>query len=263
MSRSSGRAYVFVRWSASLSNPGRLGDVGWAFEYNDRLGRFNCFCCGATEPAGVTLLSRSRFFWHEKCQTLPELIKSMSNRGPDHPGYDEVKVFEVKEADPELALQAVVQRSVSPDDVATRVDPLDETREILTRYGVRGLANSKGFSAPFLWYNMLPGRSVPLRKLPVHLFQLRVLADGPAPVTLADIEDHARRIAQAHPEVLNVGECFVGRIGSAYLVGLNAAVHPRLSVGQGRSIAEGLEQAIRGASPKVRHVFIQIEPFET
>jgi hypothetical protein len=261
MARSNGRAYVFLRWSSSASFVGRLGDIGWAFEYNDRLGRFNCFYCGATEPA-APLLGRPRIFWYEKCQTLPELIKAMSNQGPERPGYDEVKVFELAEVDPETALQAVTKRSTMPDDLAATRDLLEETREILTRYGVRGLANPRGFSAPFLWYNMLPGRSVPLRKLAVHLFQLRVESDNRVPLSLTEIDEHARRIAQSDPEVAGLGECFVGRVGSAYVVCLSLEVNPKLSVAEGHAITERLEQAIRSGSPKVRHVYLRLEPHE-
>ena len=262
MPRSSGRAYVFVRWSASPTTPSRLGDIAWAFEYNDRLGRFNCFYCGASECGHNIGARRPRLFWYEKCLTILELIKAMSNRGPDRPGYDEVKVFAVEHADPEIALQVIAQRSAAPDDVLARIDGLEDTREILTRYGVRGLANPKGFSAPFLWYNMLPGRSVALRKLAVHLFQLRVSSDGHTPATASDIEDYARKVADSDAQVLNLGECFVARVGSTYVVGLNIAVDPKLSVGQGHTIAEGLQEAIRTGSPKIRQVFVQVEPYE-
>jgi hypothetical protein len=238
---------VFVRWSGSSSR--QLGDVGWAFEYNDRLGRFNCFYCGATG-------------WQEKCLTLPELIKAMSNYGADRPGYDEVKVLEVSDADSEVALQVVAQRSVVPDDLALRISALEETQEILARYGVRGLANAKRFSVPFLWYNMLPGRSVPIRKLAVHLFQLRAAAESETSASPGEIEDYARRVARRDLGVIGIGECFVGRIGSAYVVGISVAVDSTLSIAEGRSIADRVQQALRSGHPKVKQVFVQVEPYE-
>ena len=253
---------MFVRWSGSPFNTLRLGDVGWAFENNDRLGRFNCFYCGATESTGAGSAARSGAFWYEKCFTIPELIKTMSNQGPGRPGYDEVKVFELDNINADLALQVVAQRSALPDEMPVRIDPLDETREILTRYGVRGLPNTKGFSAPFLWYNMLPGRSVALRKLAVHLFEIRVIRDRRASTSPEEIEEEARGIAQNVPGVMNLGECFVGRSGAAFVVGLNVAVSPDLSVRAGYGIAERVQQAIRANSSKILHVFIQIEPFE-
>ena len=252
---------MFVRWSGSPFNAHRLGDIAWAFEYNDRLGRFNCFYCGASE-SGRSLLGHARTFWHEKCYTLPELVKAMSTQGQDKPGYDEVKVFEVENANPDLALQVVTQRSSIPDDLARRIDPLEETREILARYGVRGLAHTKGFGAPFLWYNMLPGRSVPLRKLAVHVFEIHASRNSPAPVSASEIEDRARKIAQEIPEVRNLGECFVGLVGAAFVVGLNIGVDPKLSVHEAHSIAERVEDAVRRTNSKIQHVFIQVEPDE-
>jgi divalent metal cation (Fe/Co/Zn/Cd) transporter len=109
---------------------------------------------------------------------------------------------------------------------------------------------------------MLPGRSVPVRKLAVHIFQLRATQADEEAVTAADIEDQARRIAQNDPEVRTAGECFVCRSGSKFVVGLNIAVNPLFSVGQGKSVAERVEQAIRTSTPKASHVFIQVEPFE-
>ena len=104
MSRRSGTAYVFVRWGGSSFSPDRLGDVGWAFEHRDRLGRFNMFVCGAVELIRNGEGKASRTAWNEKCPTIAELVKAMSHRGPDRPGFDEVKVFEVKDADPDAAL---------------------------------------------------------------------------------------------------------------------------------------------------------------
>lgn len=250
---------MFVRWIGS--NPNRWGEVAWAFEYNDRLGRFFCFYCGATESR-ATSTHRSSLFWHEKCATLPELIKAMSNQGSERPGYDEVKVFEVARADSELALQVVAQRSALPDEIALRTDSVEDARDVLTKYGARGVPDAKGFSAPFLWYNMLPGRSVPLRKLTVYLFQLRISGEGNLPFSAAEIEDHARHLAENDKEVLSVGECLVCRSGSAYIVGLNLAVDAALSVRAGRSIAERLEQAIRNGSPQIRHVFVRVDAYD-
>ena len=181
------------------------------------------------------------------------------DRPGDRPGYDEVKVFEVENADPDLALQ-VVQRIL--DEPLRFGDPLEETRDILTRYGTRGLPLSRGFSAPFLWYNILPGRSVALRKLPVHLFQLRAASDAQGQVTGEEVEDQARRMAQTISEVLSLGECFVARVRTGFIVGINIAVDPRLPVSEGYKISQRVEEAVRGANPKIRHIFVQVLPHE-
>ncbi len=258
MARTSGRAYAFLRWSGAHARPGIVGEVGWAFEYNDRLGRFYCFYCGSTESYASSAPPAGRVFRFEKCLTLPELIKAMSAASPDRPAFDEVKVFEVGDSQSELALQTVNQLATAADDVISRTDPLEHTREILTRYGVRSLANTRGFNAPFLWYNMLPGRSVPVRKMAVHIFQLRAQAVVET-VTPADVEDQVRKIVQNEFEVRAVGECFVCRTGSNFVVGLDIAVNPRFSVAEGRNLAERVAQAIRTGTPKVSHVFIQVE----
>lgn len=261
MSRRSGRAYIFVRWSGFSNIPGRLGEVAWAFEYIDRMARFVCFHCGAVGTLGAHVARESfRPTWTEKCSSLPDLIKTMSGDGMERLGYDEVKVFEVEEADPDIALQ-VVQRSV--DDPYRLADPLEETREILTRYGKRGLASTRGFSAPFLWYNILPGRSVALRKLPVHLFQLRAASEAQGQVTGEEVEDLARRMAQTVGAVRSVGECFVARVRTGFIVGVNVAVDPQIPVIESYGIAQRVEDAVRRANPKIRHIFVQVMPYES
>lgn len=260
MSRRSGRAYIFVRWSGFSNVPGHLGEVAWAFEYIDRMGRFVCFHCGAIGTLGSHVAQDGRRpTWSEKCSSLPELIKVMASEAGDHPGYDEVKVFEIENADPDLALQAV-QRSV--DDPNRIGDPLGETRDILARYGARGLAMSRGFSAPFLWYNILPGRSVAIRKLPVHLFQLRAAAEAQGQATGEDVEDQARRMAQSVSAVLSLGECFVARVRTGFIVGINVALDPDVPVIESYKVAQRVEEAIRSANPKIRHIFVQVVPHE-
>jgi hypothetical protein len=257
MIRRNGRAYLFIRWSGPTIGSTRLGDVAWAFENIDRQGRFYCFQCGATEVSGSTGL-RPRSSWSEKCFSLPELIKAMSNISPDRPGYDEVKVFEVQDADPDSALVAAQRLA---EDVSNP-DPLNDTREILLRYGVRGLVPSRGFSAPFLWYNILPGRSVPLRKLAVHLFEVSAATAEEAPLTPEEVEDQSRKVAHSVSDVRDLGECFVTRIRSGFLVALNIAVDPHLSVASGRDIADRVDQAVRGVNTKIRHVFVLVQPYE-
>jgi hypothetical protein len=252
-----------VRWVGSPSAPTRLGDVAWAFEYNDRLGRFNCFYCGAIEFLSRGAAPAERANWQAKCFTLPQLVKAMSHQGADRPGFDEVKVFEVEEADPELALQWALQRSSSPDDLSAVKDSLSETREILMRYGVRGLGDVRGFSAPFLWYNILPGKSVPLRKLPVHLFQLRAAtSEGHEKLSVTDVEDQVRKTAQGVAEVIDLGESFVSRVGTSFLVGLTITVEASLSVRHAHAIADRVEESIRNGSSHIRHIFIQVAPHE-
>jgi hypothetical protein len=257
MNKRSGRAYIFVRWSGFSHAPGRLGEVGWAFENTDRLGRFVCFHCGAIGNLGAQP-GQDHATWTEKCTTIPELIKTMAGDGVERPGYDEVKVFEVENCDPDLALQ-VVQRIL--DEPLRFGDPLEETREILTRYGARGLPFSRGFSAPFLWYNILPGRSVAIRKLPVHLFQLRAASEAQAQ-TGEDVEDQARRMAQTVAEVMSLGECFVARVRTGFIVGINIALDPHLPVSESYRISQKVDEAVRGANPKIRHIFVQVLPHE-
>jgi hypothetical protein len=261
MSRRSGRAFVFVRWTAAPYSPARLGDVAWAFEQIDRLGRFYCYYCGGSEWRHDPVPARARSPWQEKCLTLPELIKAMSSQGPERPGYDEVKVLEVDEAEPDAALK-LVQRS-SPDDPSRLSDPLEEVREIISRYGAHGLASPKGFSAPFLWYNMLPGRSVPLRKLPVHLFQLRAAGENRKDLSVEEMEDQARKVAEDVPGVVGVSDCFIARIRSEVLLAVDIVVSARLSVGDGRLLGEAVEEALRAANPAARYVFARVRSDET
>lgn len=256
MSRRGGTAYVFVRWGGSVFSTDRLGDVGWAFEHRDRLGRFNMFVCGAVElirnGEGLPL----RIAWHEKCPGVAELVKAMSHRGPDRPGFDEVKVLDVKDADPDAAL---VWGSRPPEDRVSK-DSLSDVCEMLARYGVRTALGSAGFTAPFLWYNMLPGRSVPVRKLPVHLFRMRLSeTEAPAPLSVQEIEDRVRQAVALIDQISDVGECFVTRLGSALLVGLTVIVDGDLRVRTTTQITDRANAAIRAISPLIRHVFIQLE----
>jgi hypothetical protein len=251
-----------VRWSGSPLQPSRLGEIGWAFEYNDRMGRFNCFYYGASEPASDKIRGRYRVFWHERCITLPELTKAMTSQETHNAGYDEAKVFEVEDADPEIALQFIAQRSALSEEMAARRDLIEETREILARYGVRGMPVSKGFSAPFLWYNMLPGKSVPVRKLAVHLFQMRLSSEEKDKLSTAELEHRVRELVAGEKSVLGLGECFAGRIASRFVIGLTIAVDRRWTVGQARDVAERLESEIRKISAQVGYVFIQTEAFQ-
>lgn len=235
-----------------MNRSARLGEVAWAFEYNDRMGRFNCFYYGATE--GVESgLSPS----YGKCLTLPELTKAMSREGSTRAGFDEVKVLEVEEADPEGALQFLFQRSVAPGEGTS----VEEAREVLVRYGVHGLAASRGFSAPFLWYNTLPGRSVPLRKLPIHLFELRISSSGEE--SSAGMETRIRKLVQSEADSIELKDCFVSRAAASFLVGLQIAVDGGLTVRESRLIGERIENSIRKAFPKVSRIFTQIEAFVT
>lgn len=260
MNPRSGRAYVFVRWSGLGGSPGLLGDLAWAFEYVDRQGRFVCFHCGAVGSLS-TLAAREgkRQTWTEKCSTIPELINTMAAGTLDRPGYDEVKVSEVANADPDLALQSV-QRGV--DEPNRLRDALEETREILVRYGAHGVPSTRGFSAPFLWYNILPGRSVAIRKLPVHLLQLRSAADAQGQATREDVEEQSRRSAERVASVMNVGECFVARVRTGFLVGISIALDPDLTVREVSLISQRVEEALRTANPRIRQLFIQVMPFE-
>ena len=256
MSRRGGTAYVFVRWGGSAFSPDRLGDVGWAFEHRDRLDRFNMFVCGSVELIRNGEEAPLRTAWHEKCPTLADLVKAMSHRGPDRPGFDEVKVFEVKDADPEAALVW----SSRPVEERVIKDSLSDVCEMLTRYGLRAVQGGARFTAPFLWYNMLPGRSVPVRKLPVHLFQMRLSeTEAPAPLSIQEIEDRARQAVASIEQISDVGECFVTRVGTALLVGLTIIVDGDLRVRSTRQIADRASAAIRAISPQIRHVFIQTE----
>jgi hypothetical protein len=256
MSRRGGTAYVFVRWGGSAFSPDRLGDVGWAFEHRDRLGRFNMFICGAVELIRNSHGAPQRTAWQEKCPSVAELVKAMSHRSPDRPGFDEVKVFEVKDADPDAAL---VWCSRPQEDRVTK-NSLSEVSEILARYGLRTAMGGAGFTAPFLWYNMLPGRSVPVRKLPIHLFQMRLgETESPAPLSVQEIEDRARQVVGSIEQISDLSECFVTRVGSAILVGMTIIVNGSLPVRSTRQITDRAHAAIRAISPQIRHVFVQVE----
>ncbi len=153
-------------------------------------------------------------------------------QGPERPDYDEVKVLEVEHAEADAALK-FAQRS-SLDDPARLSDPLGEVREVISRYGARGFAAPRGFSAPFLWYNMLPGRSVPLRKLPIHLFQLRAAGENRKDISLDEIEDHARKVAEGVSGVVGVSDCFIARIRSDVVLAIDVAVSSKFFVSSGQ-----------------------------
>jgi hypothetical protein len=234
--------------------------VAWAFENTDSEGKFYCFHYGATElPSPNHTVPGVRSFWTERCFTLPELIKAMSTKTYDRPGYDEAKVFEVMQSNPDAALQQAQRlagaRPASPD-------PLEETRQVLTAYGVRGLIPSKGFSAPFLWYNILPGRSVPIRRLAIHLFELRAKAATEPPVSLEDLESSTRSASEAVPLVRSVGECFVTRVPAGFLVAINIAVDGKTSVAEGRRIGDCVADSVRALNQNIRHLFVQVLPDE-
>lgn len=240
----------------------RLGDVGWAFENVDAQGKFYCFHYGATDVPGTNqpaMVPAQRSFWTEKCFTLPELTKAMSTKRPDRPGYDEVKVFPVLDANPDAALQLAQRlaeaRNNSPD-------PLEETRQVLTAYGVKGLIPSRSFSAPFLWYNILPGRSVSIRRLSIHLFEMKADANTERPISLEEMEMEIRRVAERVSPVRSVGECFVTRVPSGFLVAINIAVDPQMPVVEGRRVADRVAEAVRALNPNIRHLFVQVLPDE-
>lgn len=197
-----------------------------------------------------------RRFWMEKCFQLPDLTKAMSTSGgTDSPAYDEVKVFEVEQCNPEAASQ-MAQRV--GDAHTSPPNPIEETRQVLTAYGVRGLIPSRSFSAAFLWYNILPGRSVPIRRLPVHLFEMRADAKTEQPVSVEDLETLARKAAEGVAGVRSVGECFVTRVAAGFLVAVNIAVDAQLLVAEGRRIADGVMEVVRGVNPNIRHLFVQV-----
>jgi hypothetical protein len=261
MSKRRGRAYLFIRWSSGGLSTTRLGDVGWAFENIDAQGKFFCFHYGATDvgsPLQQTLPGQ-RSFWTEKCFDLPELTKAMSMKSLDRPGYDEVKVFPVTEANPDAALQ-LAQRLAEAR--VSSPDPLEETRQVLTAYGVKGLIPSRAFSAPFLWYNILPGRSVPIRRLAIHLFELRADANTEPPVSLDELELAVRKASETAALVRSVGECFVTRVASGFLVAINIAVDPQMPVVEARRTADRVAETVRALNPKIRHLFVQVLPDE-
>ena len=189
------------------------------------------------------------------------MIGAMSTQAPGALGFDEVKVFEMENGDGEAALQVALQRASRSEDASGGGDPLEETREILTRYGVRNLASVRGFSAPFLWYNILPGRSVPIRKLAVHLFQMRISAEKKL-ATLTEIEDQARLIASSDPAVLHIAECFATRAGPACLLGMKLSVLPTIDISAAHLITERIEYTVRDQNPHIRYVFLQVEPHQ-
>ena len=261
MSRRRGRAYLFIRWSSGGFAGARLGDVGWAFENIDSQGKFYCFHFGATDVAPPTPQTRHalRSFWTEKCFDLAELTKAMSTKSLNRPGFDEVKVFPVADADPDAALQ-MAQRLA--DTQMSAPDPLEETRQVLTAYGVKGLIPSRAFSAPFLWYNILPGRSVAVRRLAVHLFELKADANAEPILSPEELELAVRKATESVSLVRSVGECFVTRVSSGFLVAINISVEPQMPVVDSRRVADRVVEAVRALNPKIRHLFVQVLPDE-
>ncbi len=261
MSRRHGRAYLFIRWSSGGLSTTRLGDVGWAFENIDSQGKFYCFHYGATDvgPATQQTMPGHRSFWTEKCFDLSELTKAMSSKNQNRPGFDEVKVFPVTDANPDAALQ-LAQRLAEAQ--VSNPDPLEETRQVLTAYGVKGLIPSRSFSVPFLWYNILPGRSVSVRRLAIHLFELKADANTERPLSAEELELDVRKASESVSLVRSVGECFVTRIASGFLVAINIAVDPQMPVVEGRRVADRVAEVVRALNPKIRHLFVQILPDE-
>ena len=261
MSRRQGRAYLFIRWSSGGFSTTRMGDVGWAFENIDTLGKFYCFHFGATDvgPPTPRILAGQRSFWTEKCFDWAELTKAMSSKSQDRPGFDEVKVFSVADANPDAALQ-LAQRLAEAQSPAP--NPMEETRQVLTAYGVKGLIPSRAFSAPFLWYNILPGRSVPIRRLAVHLFELKAEANPEPVLTTEELEIAVRKTSETVSQVRSVGECLVTRVSAGFLVAINIAVDPQMPVLESRRIADRVVEVVRALNPKIRHLFVQVLPDE-
>jgi divalent metal cation (Fe/Co/Zn/Cd) transporter len=83
--------------------------------------------------------------------------------------------------------------------------------------------------------------------------------EAPVPLSIQEIEDRARQAVASVEQILDVGECFVTRVGSALLVGLTIIVDGDLRVRSTRQISDRASAAIRAISPQVRHVFIQTE----
>jgi hypothetical protein len=183
----------------------------------------------------------------------------MSTKSADRPGFDEVKVFQVADANPDSALQ-LAQRLAEAQ--ASSPDPMEETRQVLTAYGVKGLIPSRAFSAPFLWYNILPGRSVPIRRLAIHLFELKAETNVEPPQSAEELELAVRKSSEMVSLVRSVGECFVIRVTSGFLVAINIAVDPQTPVVEGRRIADRVADVVRTLNPKIRHLFVQVLPDE-
>jgi divalent metal cation (Fe/Co/Zn/Cd) transporter len=70
-------------------------------------------------------------------------------------------------------------------------------------------------------------------------------------------------LAQTVGAVLSVGECFVARVRTGFLVGINIAVDAQLAVSESYQIAQRVEEAVRNANPKIRHIFVQVMPHES
>jgi CheY-like chemotaxis protein len=141
-------------------------------------------------------------------------------------------------------------------------DPLEETRQVLTAYGVKGLIPSRAFSVPFLWYNILPGRSVPVRRLAIHLFELKADANTEPPLSSEELELAVRKASETVTLVRSVGECFVTRLPSGFLVAINIAVDAQMPVVDGRRVADRVAEIVRALNPKIRHLFVQVLPDE-
>jgi divalent metal cation (Fe/Co/Zn/Cd) transporter len=103
---------------------------------------------------------------------------------------------------------------------------------------------------------------VPVRRLAIHLFELKADANTEPPLSSEDLELAVRKASETVTLVRSVGECFVTRLPSGFLVAINIAVDPQMPVVDGRRVADRVGEIVRALNPKIRHLFVQVLPDE-
>lgn len=103
---------------------------------------------------------------------------------------------------------------------------------------------------------------MPVRRLAIHLFELKAETNTEPALSPEELELVARKASETVSLVRSVGECFVTRVASGFLVAINIAVDPQMPVVESRRIADRVVEVVRASNPKIRHLFVQVLPDE-
>lgn len=77
-----------------------------------------------------------------------------------------------------------------------------------------------------------------------------------------DIERNVRKVASSVDGVLDLGKCFVRKVGFDYYVDLHVKVDGKTSVRKSHKISHEVKDAICQSNPRIGDVLVHIEPFE-
>ena len=77
-----------------------------------------------------------------------------------------------------------------------------------------------------------------------------------------EIERNIRKVAGSVDGVLDLGKCFVRKVGFEYYVDLHVKVNGKISVSRSHKISHKVKDAICQSNPRVYDVLVHIEPFE-